>query len=352
MNTAEMLSDALELLPEATLREAAGPAPGRRRRWPAAAAACLVLVIAAALAGRLRLDRPNMFTVQAYAYDPGDDAPSQDDVLENTRNWVGQYVDGALYISLWLRWEGQNVEDVTLETSSGRFARQVIPADLAAMDSEALADAQLQDRAFLVDVGAEEHDLRLVSYGTDFENLGQRFTVAPGELTDELRLFWAMDIPGMNTDNQDRLLPEGFSLTATARFKDGQTQQVPIEADLSEIPSYTGIPVGPEQQQEDEREFEYYVNLPLDRCELAEDSVRTVTEPCESGKGLWYDLPALEDFDENGLHVAGYALGGGYVDTPAAELYLTVYRLEDDGTITGMLYRVPHELWYDNAIGE
>lgn len=349
MDTAEMISDALELLPEVTIREAAGPAPGRRQRGPMAAAACLVLVIAAALAGRLWLDRPNMFTVQAYAYDPGEDAPDQGDVLEKTRNWVGQYVDGALYISLWLRWEGQNVEDITLETASGRFARQYIPADLAAMDSEALANAQLQDRAFLVDVGVGEHDLRLVSLGDDFEDLGQRFTIAPEELTDQLRLFWAMDIPGLTTDSQDELLPDGFSLTATARFRDGQTQQVPIQAYLSHIPSYTGIPVGPEQLQKDEQEFEYYVNLPLDQCELVEDSVRTVTEPCESGKGTWYFVPSPEDFDENGLYVDGYSLGGGFVDTPAAELYLTVYRLEDDGTVTGMLYRVPKELWYENV---
>ncbi len=349
MISAEMISDALELLPDSILREAAAPAPRRRQRWPIAAAACLVLALTAALAGRLWLDRPNMFTIQAYAYDPGDGALGQDDLLEKTQSWVGQYVDGALYINLWLRWEGQNVEDITLETADGRFARQYIPADLAAMDSEALAEAQLADRAFLVDVGVDEHDLRLVSYGTDFEDLGQRFTVAPGELTGDLRLFWAADIPGLTTDSQGELLPDSFSLTATARFRDGQTQQVPITADLSSIPSYTGIPVGPEQQRQNDREYEYYVNLPLDQCELVEDSIRTVTEPCESGKGTWYDLPSPEDFDENGLYVAGYSLGGGFADTPEAELYLTVYRLEDDGTVTGMLYRVPRELWYDSA---
>ena len=93
-----------------------------------------------------------------------------------------------------------------------------------------------------------------------------------------------------------------------------------------------------------------YQNIPLESCELVEESVEHVTDQYEiqdpGGGPFWIlDLDKLteSDFDEHGIYRSKFR---GSLD---GRVYLPIIRREADGTFTGMLYRVPEELEYSGG---
>ena len=94
-------------------------------------------------------------------------------------------------------------------------------------------------------------------------------------------------------------------------------------------------------------QLEYYESLPLEKCELLEESVETVTDVYEVRTRTttsWITLYDEMEFDENGIHRAG--IRGDTADDGTYEIYLPVIRRDADGVYTGMIYRVPEELHY------
>lgn len=93
-------------------------------------------------------------------------------------------------------------------------------------------------------------------------------------------------------------------------------------------------------------ELEYYMDLPLEKCELVEESVETVTDAYEIDLGTYAHTIIIYDemeFDENGIwrgvHTRDLSAGG--------EVYIPIIKRDANGVYTGMLYRVPQELHFD-----
>ena len=97
-----------------------------------------------------------------------------------------------------------------------------------------------------------------------------------------------------------------------------------------------------EDRQESMEISAYYEELPLEKCELLEESMEPVTDVYEAHMGTGSTLLTLYDgmeFDENGIWRGGPM-------TSSDQVYIPVIQRNTDGTYTGMVYRVPEELKY------
>ena len=329
MNGEELL-EKMGLADPAYVAAADRPPKKRKHGWlkVGVAAACLGLVLLAAIWG---MPTPaNMFVVKAYALEEQADGTiglKETDLLHQPDVWGGYYDGEHLYINVGLRYEGENIESVTFTTEEGFFAKQSISA---------LSTGKNVSRLY---VGT---DSTLVLVGTEFEIVGSQVTLNGETMTDDLLLFWGME-------SETGAHPFRIEMTAVATFRDGRTQEVPISVDLSGVGlALSGkSPLSEEEQQEAQQQgaerYAYYQSLPLEDCELIEDSVEAVTDVYEfpMGSAVTGIITLNEDmeFDEGGIWRGGPA-------TSSDQVYIPVIRRNADGTYTGMVYRVPEELQY------
>ena len=330
MNGEELL-EKMGLADPAYVAAADRPPRKRKHGWVkyGIAAACLGLVLLASLLG---MPGPaNTFAVKAYALEEQADGTiglKETDLLHQPDVWGGYYDGEYLYISVGLRYEGENIESVTFTTEEGFFAKQSISA---------LSTGENVGRMY---VGA---DNTLVLVGTEFEIVGSQVTLSGETMTDDLLLFWGME-------SETGAHPNKLEMTAVATFRDGRTQEVPISVDLSSgagLALFRKSPLSEEEQQEAQQQgaetYAYYQSLPLEDCELIEDSVEAVTDVYEVPLGSVVTsiitLNENMEFDEDGIWRGGPA-------TSSDQVYIPVIRRNADGTYTGMVYRVPEELQY------
>lgn len=301
----------------------------RRRRVPWAIPAAAALLAFALLTAPLAIpNTPNAFVVKAYVMEQSEDgslALRETDLLDAQDYWGGHYdgETGNYFINVALKYEGENIERVTFRTEDGFFARQ------------RLSDYETLDGVQRVYVGP---DNRLAVVGTDFDVVGGELTLDAFDDPDDLLLFW-----GGHADSL-RDIPHQAEFTATALFRDGTTQQVPITLDLSGKVSTMSFSPSEAERREKERQDEYFRTLPLDRCELVEDSVMPVTDVYDyriddSGFGhvtlKYFDIFDSE-FDKDGVFRIGLY---GWT-------HIAVLRRDAEGNLTGMVYRIPEELQY------
>ena len=329
MNGEELL-EKMGLADPAYVAAADRPPRKRKHGWVkyGIAAACLGLVLLASLLG---MPGPaNTFAVKAYALEEQADGTiglKETDLLHQPDVWGGYYDGEYLYINVGLRYEGENIERVTFTTEEGFFAKQSISA---------LSTGENVGRLY---VGA---DSTLVLVGTEFEIVGSQVTLNGETMTDDLLLFWGME-------SETGAHPSKIEMTAAATFHDGRTQAVPISLDLSDASGMVlsgKSTLSEEEQQEAQREsverYAYYQSLPLEDCELMEDSVEAVTDVYEFSLGILTRVITLNEnmeFDEDGIWRGGPA-------TSSDQVYIPVIQRNADGTYTGMVYRVPEELQY------
>lgn len=328
MNGEELL-EKMGLADPAYVAAADRPPRKRKHGWVkyGVAAACLGLVLLAAIWG---MPNPaNMFVVKAYALEEQADGTiglKETDLLHQPDVWGGYYDGEHLYINVGLRYEGENIERVTFTTEEGFFAKQSISA---------LSTGKHVGRLY---AGA---DSTLVLVGTEFEIVGSQVTLNGETMTDDLLLFWGME-------SETGVHPNKLEMTAVATFRDGRTQEVPISVDLSGVGMVLDreSPLSEEEQQEAQQQgaetYAYYQSLPLEDCELMEDSVEAVTDVYEFSLGVLTRIITLNEnmeFDEDGIWRDGPA-------TRSDQVYIPVIRRNVDGTYTGMVYRVPEELQY------
>ena len=312
------------------------PAP-RGRRWLkyGLVAACLCIALLLSYWGAPT--PTNAFIVNAYAVEIADDGTielkelTETDLLEQSNFWVGQFDGENFYLNIGLRYDGSNIKSVDFITEDGFFAKQYIES------------VEVIDH---VEVG--EKITKMVV--TEFEIVGNRITLNDETMTDDLLLFW-----GTRAAEKSEV-PEHIEMKAIATFNNGQTQEVIIPIDL---PSRTNITFGvtvPETEEEIQQADEeiqrsramraYYASLPLEQCELLAESVETVTDVYEvkvgNGTSWITDFDRLE-FDENGIYRDGYYEIFGH---DGSEVYISVLKRDGNGVYTGMIYRVPENLWY------
>lgn len=176
-------------------------------------------------------------------------------------------------------------------------------------------------------------------YGTDFEIVGGLVTLNEETMTDDLLLFWGTQATEMSE------VPKHIDIIATATFYDGRTQEVSIPIDLSGVGVMSSI-CSEEEIQRYMEENDYYKNLPLEKCELLEESVETVTDVYEVALGIstsWITIRDEMEFDEDGIWRGGTR--SDFTET-GLEIYIPVIKRDVSGVYTGMLYRVPKNLHY------
>ena len=324
--TGKQLFDGLGDVGERYYQEACAYKSRRHWLWQGVAAACVCLGLLGAL---LALPREhNAFVVKAYALDLEADGTiglQAQDIWERPEILGGHFDGENFYVNIGLGYEGEQIDRVTFSTETGFFARQNV------------AELSLEENVSRMYVGA---DMQLALCGEEFELVGNRVTVDESALESGTLLFWGMEASGRED------LPEQVPITAQAEFRDGTKQKITVTLDIAG-PMVYGIQRSPEEIEQSMEIREYYQNIPLESCELVEESVEHVTDVYEvqlpDGDTSWIrnlDKLTESDFDEHGIYRSGFqgCLGGC--------VYLPVIRREADGTFTGMLYRVPEELVY------
>ena len=293
------------------------------RLWRGGAAVAALLCLVVVLYALLPQQPAGLFTVKAYALDLDEDGMvvlREEDLLEKSDYWGG-YCDGEnYYVSMGLRYEGENIERVTFTTQEGFFAQQRITPDIP------------EEQVSSIYVGPEN---KLIVFGEEFTASGSSVTLEGTEMEEGLLLFWG--IQALSADD----IPKNPNITAEAVFRDGGTQTVNVCLDLSGMGVFggsaqtddrDGMPVAYHQSQ-------YYRNLPLADCELVDE--QTVTDLYEytiDGYTLTIQMPERELFDEDGQY-------RGRRQRISGAFYLPVFRLEGDTCVT-QLYKVPQELEY------
>lgn len=295
----------------------------RLSRWtiPASAAAVLALAV---LAGTMFSLGRNAFTLQAYALEETSDGHivlRETDLFDQSAGWGGYYDGERLFVSIGMRYDGRNIKSVRFSTETGFFAVQHI------------SDYDDADGVTKICVGSDD---KPVMIGEDFEILGAEVSF-DGTMDDDLLLFWGTESPDGD------YIPENIELLATATFRNGETQTLPLSVPLKGENVGVGViayDMGEDEATDYVKAVEYYKSLPAEAWGLIEDSVAPVTDG-------WYvyfwekennDIQVQAedlDFDEDGNFVSVF---------PA--LKVVIHR-DDDGSLTGMVYHVPEKLMYD-----
>ena len=224
----EKLYQALGGVEPALLSEAENALPRRRKvvwlKW-AAAAACLALLLSTfALPGH-----DNAFTVTAYAMETDENGtmalrPFDGNASYPHIRYGGLSYDENFYLPISLGYKGTNIEHVTFSTENGFFFiqnREELEASFIPQPEEGFYDDATDWREPF----------------PPFQNLG-RTLVLDDSSKDRLFLenvvLWGCERELLWTEDAEvanggyYTIPDTIELTATALFKDGTTQEVPV----------------------------------------------------------------------------------------------------------------------------
>jgi hypothetical protein len=286
----------------------------------AATAAVLCFVIF----GNMLLNLPsgNSFTVQAYAMGSLGQGQSN---FTNPYDGFGGYYDGEfLYLSIGLRYEGNNIKNVEISVDEGFFATQYIGV--------------IEDGVPRTHMGEEG---LLVMYGTDFNMVGNTITFG-STFGDDTLLFWVSENADINY-----YIPEEIELHAVAIFDDGSRQEESITVIFTGNGGGVGLTVIAdgalgEELTELDRQSNLLRNTPLSEFELIPESVKVFTDIYEFAVGEFgntmmfhAEWTQFTEFDEDGIH------RGGYMSDDSREFYyMLVIERGNDGTLTGMVYKI------------
>ena len=173
----------------------------------------------------------------------------------------------------------------------------------------------------------------------DVENLGSFIILDSEDINDDLLLCWGVE--GIN--DPDSLRTE-VTVRAVATFYDGTSAGQTISFILAEVIEY--MREHPQRVREQAEAREFYSSIPLEECELVEDSVMQVIDHYVyyfpdtrlSVTGIFH-TGGLEGyaFDDNGVMLIHW---GESYDHDERD-FIVVYKKDADGIVTGMIYRTP-----------
>jgi len=271
----------------------------------------------------------NIFCVKAYALESQEDGSielREVDLLDQPDVWGGHFDGENFYVSVGLKYEGENIRSVDFTTAEGFFAKQYI---------NHLSDGEGVSKMYVGE------DNQLVMYGNDFDIVGDKITLDNETMTDDLLLFWGTEATNMSE------VPPKIEITATATFNNGKTQELTITVDLSGVGVFDGAVLSEKETQQNEKQSEYYDNLSISQCELVPDSVKNVTDVYEYSTETstsWFDVYEGMEFDKDGFFRCGWE------EEPDGTVYISVMKRDTSGGLTGMLYLVPESLIYAGSV--
>jgi len=308
----------------------------RRPAFAAATAAVLVmcLVFGSVLFNPQDGGVMNAFTIRAYAMEQRHDGSvvlREVDLMEQSDIWGGFMDNDNFFLSVRLQAVGDNIQSVNFITDDGFFAKQYLEIE----NGEVVIG-----NASVLFVG--ESDL-IALVGTDFEIIGSYFTLDSNDMTDNLLLFLGMNIA--DRDTLDGLLPSQMIIRAVATFIDGTIQEEIITISLKG----ESIIATDRSDEPWAGHGEWWKNINLDEAELLPDSV-TIIPSIQSGLVYEYQVDGFHrplaiyeyqlQFNENGIawgdFMSDFLISDGNV-------YFSVVKRDDNGVLTGMVYRVQIE---------
>ena len=330
--------------------------------FAAAAAICLMVFGGTLLSPQSK----NVFSLKAYAMEQLSDGSielREVNLHSDTYHW-SFYNDGSVcYVNTTLKCEGENIRFVEFYADNGFFAKQYLKIENGKIIQEESVSASYAK-------GSGENDYTLLRYGTDFERIGNSFTLDPNSVTDDYLLFVGMEVSG-ERDN-----PSQVNIRAVATFTDGKTQEETIILNVENAVTAMGTGVmTPDEiervRAESIRHAELVHRIPLEQCEIVPGSeiILTYGDTFEypvtgnsgklflTGTAYW---PITEEsmdpandwslkrdgypgvYDDNGV-----MRFGNLYDISSKDEYdgsngqIAVIVDNGDGTFTGMVYKVP-----------
>ena len=219
----------------------------------ASAAALICLMV---LGGTLLFPQDsNIFELKVYAMEQMADGSMERrevDLLNESYRW-GYYDDSEnVYINLWLKCDGENIERVDFHVDEGFFATQNFnitlekgqPGKDSGINGLILVEAFVRD-GLPTD---ESTSYRITQFGYDYVNVGSHFTLKADEMTDDLLLFWGRESRRAGSDLN---LPSEITIRAVANFNDGKTQEEILAIDLSpEMRGFGAVMITEDEQIE------------------------------------------------------------------------------------------------------
>ena len=289
----------------------------------------------------------NMFVIKAYAMEVQEDGSVQlreVDIADTRPEYWGGYIDrktNTMYVSLGLRCEGENIESVEFSTASGFFAEQYI-GNLSDLEARVSGDASVG----AIRVGP---DNQMIMFSMDFDDVGSTI-ILDNETVDDYLLFWGGNYVD-SAESESPPFPKEINVHAKVTFSNGKTAEKDITIDLSGKGFYINSPSaeGDQKDRKEYRELLLQGSIPLDKCEVVPDSVQTLrygdTYEYHMGDPLVTAYrPITEEsmdalFDENGVFRIDSTL-----PSDGSDGYITGIKRNEDGTFTGMVYKVPGQL--------
>jgi hypothetical protein len=295
----------------------------------------------------------NFFDIKAYALEQRADGAIElrnADLFDQTQMW-SSYSDGSkFYVNIRLKFEGENIRSVDLYADDGFFAKQYLKTENGIIIREAGVPATY--------IGNPDGSHTIVMYGEDFEIVGSSLTLDKSAITDDLLLFLGTDIADW------RETPSQMTFRAVATFNDGKTQEEAFTIDLSSSPGTGTITLPPEELKKQQAEYAKYKevlnSIPLDRCDIVEGTVKTLTYGDtfeyqvgdEEMSGTAYFPITQESIDsavaQGLLDENGIFRQGSHLEYDGSDGFIGVIERNGDGTFTGMVYKVPGQLILDS----
>jgi len=274
-------------------------------------------------------DTHNMFTLRVFALEQqADDSVMlrEVDLIAQTDVWGGFLHGETFFLSITLRAEGENIQSVSFSTEDGFFAKQ-----------------RLKIENGIIIFGDESvlhlgEDSDIVVFGGDFEIIGSNFVLSSDGMEDDLLLFLGATM----TDGQ---IPPRMTIHAVASFYDGTTQTETIELSLEDR---WGIWFSAGFDESMPVHDGWWIDIDLDEAELVTDLLIVITD-ADNGEIEFhidgFPEPLVLDesqlvFDEHGIGWGSYMSDFRISDR---NVYFVVAERDDDGALTGMVYRVKIE---------
>jgi len=337
------------------------------RKFAAFAAAALVVCLMVLGGTLLSPQNSNTFELKAYAMEQQDDGSvelREVDLLDQTNGWSFNDDGENVYINVWLKCEGENLDSVDFYTGEGFFAKQYIERKNGKIVWEKTGG-----------IGRPDGTITITSFGRDYEYIGSKLTLSANEMTDDLLLFWGRESRRVGHDLN---LPSELTLRAVATFTDGKTQEETVAIDLSVLSELVGSFKLTDEEIEQSRaesirREDLVHSIPLELCEVVPGSeiilnygdtyeyiINVSPDGTVTGKGMH---PVTEDsmdfakyggerdgikgpFDANGVMRFGSGLysSSTWEEYDGSDGYISAIESNGDGTFTGKTYKVPGEL--------
>ena len=307
----------------------------------------------------------NAFELKAYALEQQADGSIERrevDLVNESYGWSFNDDGENVYINIWLKCDGENIESVDFYVDEGFFAKQYIIRENGQIVTDGVPMA-----------GSGSTILR---YGNDYVNAGSHFTLNTDEMTDDLLVFWGRESRRVGNDLN---LPSELTIRAVATFSDGKTQEEVLALDFNPGQGFGVITEALTDEEialhrsESLRYDAFLHSIPLEQCEVVPGSERIlaygdtfeyeiISSPGISGATPGTAMfPISEEsmdpdnarnlerdgykglFDENGVARFGasvnlFNLWDGY---DGSDGFIAVIETNGDGTFIGKTYRVP-----------